>query len=248
VRGLYLMGVRYVLFRDRYGAFSPELEPSPDYEIEDGILRLSQARPLIVSTRAMSAAQVPGFEPHNIIESRQYFDANTFDYDERLSRELIVPLIDAMDIDLERGTAETLLVQGPSLPLLAGRNENLVLEIRDFNVTLKTVEVRYRSNAEIYGRLAYSHFPYLEMAIDGRPVPFYRSAMGYVLVRLPVGEHVLTRRGVASPMRRATLALSSAALLLVLFVPAAALRRFEAPGAREPGAAGGDGRSEEAPL
>ena len=52
------------------------------------------------------------------------------------------------------------------------------LAVEEFESASNEVLVDYRSNAEVYGRLAFSRFPYLDFRLDGESVDFFRFAMG----------------------------------------------------------------------
>lgn len=227
ILGLYLMGVKYVLFRDRYRYFSPPLQASGHYALEEGILRLKHATPLILSTRVVSTSQVEGYPRANLIETRRYFDPETYDHSGRHFREIVLPLIKKMGVDMERGVADVLIAEDGWAASAPGRPVDLRVEITDFSVDLKAVTVRYRSNMDAFGRLAYTYFPYLAVEVDGEPVKFFRSAMNYILVPLPAGEHVLTTRGVASPLCKRTFLFSLVALLAVVLLPARVFAVFK---------------------
>ena len=77
------------------------------------------------------------------------------------------------------------------------------------------MSVRYRSDADAFGQLPYNYFPYLRVDVDGRAVPFYRSAMNQILVRAPAGDHVVSILGVMPPLQARLLWLSLGVLLAV---------------------------------
>jgi 6-pyruvoyl-tetrahydropterin synthase related domain len=224
LNGLYLMGVKFVVFRDRDHYFTPKLAPSPDFFVEDDILTLRHATPLIFSTRVISAAEVKGWDSRNVIDTRHYFDPETYDYSGKLLHQLVEPLVEAMALDRTRGVAERLIARegglaGTELPV-----QQLETEVLDVDITLDQVSVRYRTNTDTVGRLAMNYFPFLDVSVDGRPVPFQASAMNYILLRLPGGEHLLTVRGHASPLRVRAFWFSAAFLGLLLALPRSIFR------------------------
>jgi len=79
---------------------------------------------------------------------------------------------------------------------------------------------------EAVGQLSYSYFPYLEVDVDGKPTRFFRSAMSYILLPLPAGEHVVTIHGVASPNCRWSFLFSSVFLVLLLALPGRLFKPF----------------------
>ena len=217
--GLYLLGVKDIIFRDRYQWFTPRLEPSPLYSVADDTLRLSYASPLLFAPKVIGIADVAGYPASDLIRERRYLEPETFDHSGRYYRELVVPLMASMKIDLPRGVADTLITRDNDLREDIQASEALRPEILDASTDLKRVTVRYRSNLDAFGQLPYNYFPYLQVEVDGRPAPFYRSAMNHILLRVPAGEHVVTVRGVIPPLQAQLLWASLAASLLVILLP-----------------------------
>lgn len=230
VDGLYLMGVKFVIFRDRYRYFSPPLPASAEFILRDEVLTLEHTTPLIFSTRVITTKEVEGFDLDNAIDARRYFDPETYDYSGRLFRELVVPLLETMAIDKERGVAKRLVARESGLEGTPLDPEDLDAEVRDVEITLDRTTVRYWSNAESVGQLSMNYFPYLDVSVDGVPVEFHASAVNTLLVPLPGGEHVLTVRGVASPLSRRTFWFSAGFVGLLLMLPGS-LFRTSRPGA-----------------
>lgn len=217
--GLYLLGVKHIIFRDRYQWFTPRLEPSPLYSVADGTLELSNASPLLFAPKVIGMADVAGYPATDLIRDRQYLELETFDYSGRYFRELVVPLMASMKVDLPRGVADTLITRDGDLRDDVHASEALRPEILDFSTDLKRVTVRYRSNVDAFGQLPFNYFPYLHVAVDGRQTAIYRSAMNHIVLRVPAGEHVVTVRGVAPPLQEQLLWASLAAMLLVVLLP-----------------------------
>jgi hypothetical protein len=216
--GLYLLGVKYVIFRDRYQWFTPRLEPSPMFSEADGILTLAHATPLLFSPRVIAISDIANYPATDLIRERRYLERETFDYSGRYFRELVEPLIAAMRVEMTDGVAGALIsrdgdLQGELTPV------GVTAEILDFTTDLQRVFVRYRSNTDAFGEMSYNYFPYLHVDVDDRPVPFYRSAMNHILLRLPAGEHRVTIRGAVPPLQASLLWFSLVASLGVLVVP-----------------------------
>jgi hypothetical protein len=216
--GLYVMGIRSVVFRDRYQWFTPALDPSPGFTWQNGILTTAHATPLLASTRVAAANTVPGFRD-GIVRDGKYLEGETFDYSGRYYAELVAPLLDAMGLDMERGVARQLVSDDPAIHGETGPLGALRVDVERFSVDLKRVSVAYRSSAEAFGQLPFTYFPYLEVGLDGAPVPFYRSAMNTILVRLPAGAHTVSILGVAPPLQYWMLWISLAALVVTMLVP-----------------------------
>ncbi|MGE0384300.1 MAG: 6-pyruvoyl-tetrahydropterin synthase-related protein [Gammaproteobacteria bacterium] len=227
LQGLYLMGVKFLTFRDRSRYYSPPLPYSPDYTLDRGLLELRHASPLIAAPRLVTAGDVPGYDPSNVIETRRYFDDATFAYDNDGYDRLVAPLLDAMRIDRHTGIAAAIpVVDHPGAR--AGVGGALSLRVDAFSAGLERIRIRYTSGAPAFAQLAYAYFPYLDVRVDGRPVEFWRSAMGQLVMDLPAGAHEITVRGRASPVRRASFLFSLAAAAALLSIPAGALRRLAA--------------------
>jgi hypothetical protein len=219
VTGLYLMGVKYVIFRDRYQWFTPALPPSPYYDLEDGILRLTHATPLLFSTRVVNVQDIPGYPASDLMIEGRYLEAETFDYRDHYYRELVRPLVETMKVDMTRGVAGALVTRDDRARVDLGSPDTLRADILEFSTTLKRVTVRYQSNQEAFGRVPYTYFPHLRVEVDGQQVEFYRSGMDQILVRLPAGEHTVTVHGLMPPLQYQMSWLSAISFATVLLVP-----------------------------
>jgi hypothetical protein len=217
--GLYLFGVKYVMFRERYQWYTPRLDPSPRYSLNDGLLQLTSATPLLFSGRVIGIADVAGYPSTDVIRNRRYLEPETFDYSGRHFRELVVPLINAMQVDSAHGTAATLITRDGDVRQHVAWSGPLTASVLSFSTDLKDVVVRYRSSEEAFGQLPYNYFPYLQVTLDGLPVSFYRSAMNQIIVGTPAGEHVVRIHGVIPPLQERLLWLSLVALVVVVAVP-----------------------------
>jgi hypothetical protein len=228
--GLYLMGVKFVIFRDRYRYFSPKLEPSDSFTLQDDVLTLRQSTPLIFSTQVVTTEDVAGFDRGNPIDTRRYFDPETYDYSGRLFRELVVPLLETMEIDRERGVARRLVARDGDLPKSSLDPDDLSVSVKDFEIEIDRTSIRYWSSADAIGQLSLNYFPFLDVRVDGVPIAFRPSATNTILAPLPAGDHVLTVRGRASSLRTTTFWISVGVLVLLLALPRSVFRVFR-PGA-----------------
>jgi hypothetical protein len=220
VEGLYVMGVRQIVFRDRYQWFTPALPASDDYTVRDGILTTAHATPLLASTRVVPAGEVAGLPDDAIVREGKYLEPETFDYSGHYYDQLVGPLLDRMQVDMTRGVAGELISRDPAFRAdQAGSGEALRLAVTAYTADLKRVAVGYASNRDAAGQLPYTYFPYLRVTLDGAEVPFYRSAFNTILVRLPAGAHTIRLLGVAPPLQAAMLWLSLAAFVVTLLVP-----------------------------
>jgi 6-pyruvoyl-tetrahydropterin synthase related domain len=225
LEGLYLMGVKFLLFRDRNHFFAPPLAPTADYSIHGDILELDRTRPLLMSSRLLPIQDIPGYPLENPIENDGYYDVDMIDYDMPYYETVVKPLLDKMNIDLERGTADCLIVREGTLPPNgSGESGEIEFEVKSFSVDIDTVEIRYAAEAPGYGRVPFSYFPYLDVRLDGREAPFVPSAMHAIVMSLPAGEHVITIQGRAALSRRITFPFSVVAFLVIVFLPPRALQ------------------------
>jgi hypothetical protein len=232
VEGLYVMGVRQMVFRDRYQWFTPALPASGDYTIHDGILSTTHATPLLASTRVVPAAEIAGLPDDAIVRAGTYLEPETYDYSGRYYQELVAPLLDRMQVDMTRGVASELISRDERFRLdedEGGGSDALQLRVTSYTADLKRVDVAYESNRDAAGQLPYTYFPYLRVTLDGAEVPFYRSGFNTILVRLPSGAHTVRILGVAPPLQAAMLWLSLAALVVTLLVPGRLLSAIAGP-------------------
>ena len=227
VQGLYLLGVKYVIFRDRYQWFTPALEPSSDFTVADGLLRFADAAPLVLSRRVISTRSIPGYPATDLMVEGRYLEAETFDYSGQHYQDLVRPLITAMGLDMANRQAATLIARDEQAVTDLGDAGALESETIAFATSLKRVDVRYRANLDAMGQLPFTYFPHLRVEVDGAVVPFFRSAMDHIIVRAPAGEHTITISGLMPPMQYQMAWLSFASLLAVVLLPTRAFRPLE---------------------
>jgi hypothetical protein len=228
LKGLYLMGVKFVLFRDRYHYFAPSLKPSPNYSVKNLYVELKEIRPWLVSTKLLHVKDVPNYDAHNIIERGAYFDEEMYNFDKPYYDQIVRPLIEAMNMDLNRGTADYLILRDDQMPKNTGTsNGKLDVRVSDFSVAIDSVTLKYVSTGDGFARLPYSYFSYLDVRVDGKEAPFYRSAMHNIVVPVYLGEHTVRILGRASQLSRWTFLLSVASLIVIIFLPSRILNYFD---------------------
>ncbi len=180
-----------------------------------------------MSTRALRVKDLPHYEANNIIETRGYFDPQSYDYDTGYYEEIVRPLIEKMNIHLERGVADYLIIRDAAISSSKDNPQDFDVQILDVSITIDTVTIRYLSNVSGFGRLAYSYFPYLDVRLDGKSTPFFRSAMNYIILSLPEGEHVISIQGRASPLRKFTFFFSLVSAFVIVSFPSRILVRLD---------------------
>jgi hypothetical protein len=220
LKGLYLMGVKFVLFRDRYHYYTPPLQSNPRYVVKDLYVELKDVRPLLVSTKVMHVKDLPHYAADNIIERGAYFDREMYAFDSPHYEQVVRPLIDAMNIDLDRGTADYLILRDERMPQNgAFHGDKPAVRLTDFSVAIDSVTLKYASSGDGFAKLPYSYFPYLDVRIDGKQAPYFQSAMRDIVVPIYPGEHTIRVVGRASPLSRWTFLFSLASIIVVFFCP-----------------------------
>jgi hypothetical protein len=107
------------------------------------------------------------------------------------------------------------------IPAIAGtRRESLdglpALQIDSTRIRHQDVVTGFSVNADCFLRVAVSHYPELELRLDGEPVPFFETADHFTCIRCPAGAHVLHVGARLGGLRLATLLLSLVSLPAVL--------------------------------
>jgi hypothetical protein len=220
LKGLYLMGVKFVLFRDRYHYYTPPLESNPRYVVKDLYVELKDVRPLLVSTRVMQLKDLPNYAADNLIERGAYFDREMYAFDSPHYEQIVKPLIDAMNIDLDHGTADYLILRDERMPKNADfPGDKPAVRLTDFSVSIDSVTLKYASSGEGFAKLPYSYFRYLDVRIDGKQAPYFQSAMRDIVIPIYAGAHTVRILGRASPLSRWTFLFSLASIIVAFFLP-----------------------------
>ena len=228
LKGLYLMGVKFVLFRDRYHYFVPPLRPSPHYSLNDSFVELKDVGPLLTSTKLLHVKDIPNYDAHNIIERGAYFDREMYAFDTPYYEQIVRPLIEAMNIDLNRGSADYLILRDDRMPQnTATSPDKFHVQVNDFSVSIDSVSLKYVSTGDGFARFPYSYFPYLDVRVDGKEAPFFRSAMHDIVVPVYLGEHTVRILGRASPLSRWTFFLSVGSIIVIVLIPSRILNYFD---------------------
>jgi len=228
LKGLYLMGVKFVLFRDRYHYFVPPLRPSPHYSLNASFVELKDVGPLLTSTKLLHVKDIPNYDAHNIIERGAYFDREMYAFDTPYYEQIVRPLIEAMNIDLNRGSADYLILRDDRMPQnTATFPDKFNVRVSDYSVSIDSVSLNYVSTGDGFARFPYSYFPYLDVRVDGKEAPFFRSAMHDIVVPVYLGEHTVRILGRASPLCRWTFFLSVGSVIVIFLIPSRILNYFD---------------------
>ena len=125
-------------------------------------------------------------------------------------------LIEAMELDLDAGRLGRVLLTdfGPEVDLGTWPRAT-VLQHKVWN---QRVEMRVKVSADCFARLAYAHYPYLSVRVNGTEVTPYVTAGRFIALRLNAGEHEIVLEPFLSPLRRGLLALDIGLLALGAFL------------------------------
>ena len=117
-------------------------------------------------------------------------------------------LVEAMGVNQRDNTCDQILLTGYMGREDLGTSPSVqVLEHRTWN---QRVEMVIRTSSPCFARLAYAYYPYLRVTVNGEKVMPYRTAGGFIALRLSEGEHRIVLEPVLSPLRRGLLGLSLA--------------------------------------
>ena len=128
----------------------------------------------------------------------------------------IAGFIAQMGVDIGRSTCEVLFIDG------LAEDEDLrtdpQVEVSRHQVWNQRVEVDVAVSAPAFARLAYAHYPELEVRVDGRIVEPLCTTGGFVCLRLAEGAHNIVLAPRLSSIRRVLLVLDLGLLVLAAAV------------------------------
>lgn len=127
------------------------------------------------------------------------------------------PLANAMQIAPGTATAKFLPVRAQVAALPATTNSaELALTVHAHTMRSQLVQLDYTLSAPAYVQLSYAYYPYLQISVDGAPVPAFPTTFGMLGFNSPAGRHVATVVPVLSPLRQWIGLLNLGALLALL--------------------------------
>jgi hypothetical protein len=99
----------------------------------------------------------------------------------------IAGFIARMGVDIGRNTCEVIFIDGLT------KNEDMrvspEVEVSRHQVWNQRVEIDVSVSAPAFARLAYAHYPELEVRVDGQLVESLRTTGGFVCLKLTEGAH-----------------------------------------------------------
>ncbi len=126
----------------------------------------------------------------------------------------LTDLLAAMGLDSQTATCRQIMLRDT-----AGEEDLETapkVEVLEHNVWNQRVELRVRVSEPCFARLAYAHYPYLGVTVNGQSVVPYQTAGRFVALRLEAGEHRIVLEPHLSPIRCGLLTLDLALLALAV--------------------------------
>ena len=116
----------------------------------------------------------------------------------------------AMDIDTAGRRARKILVQSGADTAPSFREPTGPIRVGAQELGTTFLRLTVSSASDCYLRISQSDYPHQRVLLDGTPCPrVFRSAMGFIVIPFPKGEHTVEVRAVLSPLRKFSLALSA---------------------------------------
>jgi hypothetical protein len=139
--------------------------------------------------------------------------------------DLLERIIHAMELDRKNMQAGKILVRdGPAHPVQYPEPVGPI-RVDQEELRMTSMRLAVTAGSDCYLRISQSHYPYQQILLDGEPVDVYRSAMDFIVIPFPKGQHTVEIRAVLSPLRKTFLGISFCVLLLTLCLSVAALRQ-----------------------
>ena len=217
LEGLYMYNIGYLITHPDQKGIPAErnLEdkaPTLGFEKEPPMISRLNASPMIVAPTARKTPRISETEK-GLFFTKGEFEKREFPW-ERVNASL-----GEMAINMDKGTAGTILIadsvenNGFRFPETAQQQE-LNLRIALHTVKTSKVTIIAETSADSYAQLSYAYYPWMEIRIDGQKAQHYKSAFNLLVLELPKGTHTIEITPTLTQLRKATLALSLAALIL----------------------------------
>jgi hypothetical protein len=115
-------------------------------------------------------------------------------------------IIEKTGVSPQNNICETILVN--DLDQIEIFDHPAEIELLEHRIWNNRVELRINATAPCYARLAYSHFPQLEVRIDGQRIEPHETAGHFIALPLPAGQHHIVLEPRLSFTRRLFLTLN----------------------------------------
>lgn len=213
LHGLYLLGVKYAIIHEEQIGKNPEevfAGKRGALGLERGlkVVELKQS-PIIVSSRIERINYEPLLEQKEGWNIRAAFERR--EINETEAKEVI----NAMKINTETATAERILIKdGESQQTSA----NATITVESVKTQPGRATIIYSLSKEAFLQLSYSHSSHLSVRIDGKEVPYLKTAINTIAVKSEEGKHGITIEGKQSQTRKMLMTVSLITLLFSIYL------------------------------
>ena len=217
-QALYLFNVRY-LFTDALPGETARALGGENFGGSLWLFTFNDSSPVLASPRIENVA-ADLKPPQHLLD----FVLDRWDPPDSTDR-----IVAAMGIDTARRQARKILVQTGATQAPAFREPSRPIRVEAQEAGTTFLRLVVSSDSDCYLRISQSWFPHQKVLLDGTPCPsIYRSAMDFIVVPFPAGEHTVEIRAVLSPVRKLSLGLTALCTGLWVFLFAVYLgRRFK---------------------
>ncbi len=215
LQGLYLLGVKYVVLHNEQRGKNPEevfAGKRGALGIERGLEAIELNHSVIIASGKKARIDYePALEKEEGWDMRTEFEKRGIDTSETER------IIDAMQIDLEKGTAAKILVKEGGSETIASNGE-LEADVSSVKTSAGRIEISYTAGSDAFLQLSYSHSPYLSVKIDGKEAEYWKTAINTIAVKTTRGEHTITIQARQSRLRKILMPVSLAGLALAVYL------------------------------
>ena len=206
--GLYLLGVKHVILHDEHRTKRPAetfREKRGGFGLERGLrlYEMPEHSLIIAAPRLLKVAE-PSLQSKEAWGLKAAYEQRAVPFDE------VRQILELMRPNRASATAAAIpIVNGEEDQAGAGAE----LIVRRVTTDIGKVRIEYTSS-ETYLQLNYTHSKHLGVMIDGREVPYLRTAMGTIAVKTASGTHVVEIEGRLSILRKLTFLTSALGVLV----------------------------------
>ena len=176
--------------------------------LRDGLYLLNTRRFMARHTnqRELLIWNVPDVSPVVVSSKIAGLDLPLASRTDTQAQKELIKLVKAMGVNQEENTCDRILLAGYTGGEDLGTSPSV--EVVEHRVWNQRVEMVIRTSSPCFARLAYAHYPYLSVTVNGNKVVPYQTAGSFIALRLAEGEHRIVLKPVLSPLRRGLLFLN----------------------------------------
>lgn len=115
-------------------------------------------------------------------------------------------MVNRMGFDMDSLRCDRILVEDPDL--VASLPNRPFLKLSAHDVWIDRAEMSFELSADSYCRLAYGYYPWLNVTLDGEEASFFRTADGFIGMKIPSGRHRISLTAGLTRLRRVLVTLS----------------------------------------